>query len=59
MTLTMSPDLQRAIYAHGEAAYPNEGAGLLLGQADDGRKALIDIMPLANEWTQASSIIAI
>jgi proteasome lid subunit RPN8/RPN11 len=50
MTLSISPDLQRAIHAHGEAAYPNEGAGLLLGQAADGQKTLVDIMPLANEW---------
>ena len=50
MTLTMSPALQRAIHAHGEAAYPNEGAGLLLGEAADGEKTLVDILPLANEW---------
>ena len=50
MTLSISPGLQRAIHAHGEAAYPNEGAGLLLGEAADGQKTLVDIMPLANEW---------
>jgi proteasome lid subunit RPN8/RPN11 len=50
MTLSIPPGLQRAIHAHGEAAYPNEGAGLLLGEAADGQKTLVDIMPLANEW---------
>ena len=46
----MTPALQRAIYEHGEAAYPNEGAGLLLGKAGDDGKTLVDIFPLANEW---------
>ncbi len=40
----------RSIHAHGEAAYPNEGAGLLLGQVSDGTKTVVDILPLTNEW---------
>ena len=48
--LIVPPDVLRAIQSHGEAAYPNEGAGLLLGRAADGSKTLVDIMPLANEW---------
>ena len=48
--LVVTPTLLRAIQAHGEAAYPNEGAGLLLGQAGDEHKTLADILPLANEW---------
>jgi proteasome lid subunit RPN8/RPN11 len=39
-----------SIHTHGEAAYPNEGAGLLLGQAADGAKTVVDILPLDNEW---------
>lgn len=37
MTIHISPELLRAIQAHGEQAYPQEGAGLILGivQADD------------------------
>ena len=50
MTLSMTPALQRAIDAHGEAAYPNEGAGLLLGEVANAQKTLVDILPLANEW---------
>jgi proteasome lid subunit RPN8/RPN11 len=42
--------LLRAIQAHGEAAYPNEGAGLLLGHAAAGHKTLADILPIANQW---------
>ena len=40
----------RAIQAHGEAAYPNEGAGLLLGRPPMHGKTLVDILPLSNEW---------
>jgi proteasome lid subunit RPN8/RPN11 len=52
VALNLTPALQRAIHAHGEAAYPNEGAGLLLGVAADDHKTLVDIMPLANEWDE-------
>jgi proteasome lid subunit RPN8/RPN11 len=51
MTMLVIPaDLLRSIHAHGEAAYPNEGAGLLLGQTAEGGKSVVDILPLANEW---------
>ena len=40
----------QAIKSHGESAYPKEGAGLLLGQAGDGAKTVVDILPLENEW---------
>jgi proteasome lid subunit RPN8/RPN11 len=48
--LSISPALLHAIQAHGEAAYPNEGAGLLLGQANGAHKALAAILPIANRW---------
>jgi proteasome lid subunit RPN8/RPN11 len=48
--LVIPADILRAIQSHGEAAYPNEGAGLLLGRSADGGKTLVDILPLANEW---------
>jgi proteasome lid subunit RPN8/RPN11 len=48
--LIIPEDILRAIQALGEAAYPNEGAGLLLGREADGGKTLVDILPLANEW---------
>ena len=48
--LIIPADVLRAIQSHGEAAYPNEGAGLLLGQAVDGGKSTVAILPLANEW---------
>ncbi len=49
--LTVPPELLQALESHGVASYPNEGAGLLLGTADgDGRKTVVDILPLANRW---------
>ena len=50
--LIVPADILRAIQSHGEAAYPNEGAGLLLGHGDgaEAGKTVVDILPLANEW---------
>jgi molybdopterin converting factor small subunit/proteasome lid subunit RPN8/RPN11 len=39
-----------ALRAHGEAAYPNEGAGLLLGRVVGMHKTVVDLLPLANQW---------
>ena len=48
MTLSLTSRLLRAIYAHGEAAYPDEGAGLLLGAYQDGNKRVTEILPVDN-----------
>ena len=48
--LTLSAELLRAIQAHGEGAYPNEGAGLLLGSAADGRQTVVALLPIDNKW---------
>src|SRR5688572_1396426 len=50
MMLNIPAALLHAIQSHGEAAYPNEGAGLLLGQAADGHKTLSAILPIPNQW---------
>lgn len=36
------------IHAHGEAAYPEEGAGLLLGRADTTSRVVAEILTLTN-----------
>lgn len=51
--LTISDSLLRALTAHLEAAYPNEGAGLLLGAAVNGGKDVRAILPLENRWDGA------
>lgn len=48
--LTIDSQVLKTLQAHGEAAYPNEGAGLLLGNAADGSKRVVDILPLENHW---------
>ena len=48
--LSIPPALLEEIQSHGEAAYPNEGAGLLLGQVNGGGKVLADILPIDNQW---------
>ena len=45
--LQLAPELLRAIEAHGEQAYPEEGAGFLLGDPGEVRRVL-SIHPLPN-----------
>ncbi len=52
MKLAISAANLRAMEAHLEAAYPNEGAGLLLGESADDEKRVAAILPLANQWDQ-------
>jgi len=48
MSLILSPQLLREIYTHGEAAYPDEGAGLLLGSLEGEEKRVARLLPLDN-----------
>jgi len=48
MTLEMKPDILREIHTHGESAYPEEGAGLLLGEVNNGSKRVTKILNLTN-----------
>lgn len=51
MTISITKDLYAQITAHLQAAYPNEGAGLLFGSANgDGTKAVKAIQPFANKF---------
>jgi len=45
--LEINPILLAKIHAHGEAAYPEEGAGFLLGNDGEVRKVL-DLWPIQN-----------
>jgi proteasome lid subunit RPN8/RPN11 len=51
--LTISSSSLKTLEAHLESAYPNEGAGLLLGNVTADGKAVIDVLPLANRWDGA------
>lgn len=48
MSLLISSQLLENIHAHGESAYPEEGAGLLLGTVIGGQKQVTQILALAN-----------
>ena len=46
--VTIAREVLRFIEAHGEAAYPHEGAGLLLGYAAQEDKTVLAAFPLPN-----------
>ncbi|AEP13587.1 Mov34/MPN/PAD-1 family protein [Chloracidobacterium thermophilum] len=47
--LVLTTEQEAAIRAHGEADYPYECCGLLLGTfAADGRKTTVEVMPISN-----------
>ena len=46
--LEITADLLGKIHAHGEQAYPEEGAGLLLGKAHGERKQVLSILMFSN-----------
>ncbi|MDR0867568.1 MAG: M67 family metallopeptidase [Planctomycetota bacterium] len=49
--LTLSPEITAAIVREAEAAYPNEGCGILLGTLiDDDRRVGEKILPIANRF---------
>lgn len=48
MTLELSQDILSQIYAHGEAAYPEEGAGFLFGRANGERRQVTALLGLPN-----------
>lgn len=48
MSLYISSDIIGQIDCYGEAAYPEEGAGLLLGRLDGEHKLVEAILPLSN-----------
>ena len=55
MTIAVGPAELDAILRHGESDYPHECCGLLIGTFDpDGRKAALEILPIANSREDAA-----
>lgn len=50
MSLIIQAELYMQITAHLQAAYPNEGAGLLLGNTTESAKTVKAILPFANKF---------
>lgn len=46
--LSLSPELLRQIHANGEAAYPEEGAGLMLGVIENGERRVTNLLEFSN-----------
>jgi len=53
VTLRLSKDVLSQIHLHGEQAYPEEGAGFLLG-ADEAERVVQAIFPLSNSREDAA-----
>lgn len=51
--LTITASVLRELEAHLEAAYPNEGAGLLLGQTTPEDRQVRAVLTLENRWEGA------
>jgi proteasome lid subunit RPN8/RPN11 len=54
MTLEIPSDILERIHAYGQAAYPEEGAGLMLGTVQDEAKRVMEIIPLENACEDAA-----
>lgn len=52
--LKIKGDVLLQIHLHGEQAYPEEGAGLMLGSDDNGKRAVLAILPLTNSREEAA-----
>ncbi len=48
MTLVLPEEILTRIHRQGEQAYPEEGAGLLLGEIRDGERWISELLPLTN-----------
>lgn len=48
MRLQLSSALLNQLHAHGEAAYPEEGAGFLFGRVDGDQRQLLSLLPAEN-----------
>jgi proteasome lid subunit RPN8/RPN11 len=52
MSLHITRDLLDTIGRHGQDRYPEEGAGLLLGEATDATRRVLHILPVKNTFDE-------
>ena len=48
MALVISAELMEQIHQHGEQAYPEEGAGLMLGETGEADRRVLRLQTFAN-----------
>lgn len=51
--LRLPVDLQEEIAQHGEASFPDECCGVLLGSEHDGVRTITQLLPIENQWDEA------
>lgn len=54
VTLEIPAAMLARIHTHGEASYPEEGAGLLLGTVDGDSRRVLDVLILPNTWEESA-----
>ncbi len=54
MTLRFTAELFDRIHVHGEAAYPEEGAGLMLGNVNGDERRVVRLVEFANAREQSA-----
>jgi len=50
MSVIINVEQDAAIRQHGETGYPNEICGVLLGRAEAGRKTVVGLLPIDNQF---------
>ncbi|MEO0947741.1 MAG: M67 family metallopeptidase [Cyanobacteria bacterium J06641_5] len=53
--LVLTANQQQQLQAACEAAYPEEGCGLLLGRRDRDRNCVLEVRPTANVWDETAA----
>lgn len=53
MSIHIPPELLKEIHAHAESAYPEEGAGLMLGYEHNGNRFITNLLKLVNAWEES------
>ena len=48
--ISLAPGILNEIQSHAENAYPEEGAGVLIGREQDGNRVVERILPLTNKF---------
>jgi proteasome lid subunit RPN8/RPN11 len=49
MKLLIAAELLALVHAHGTSAYPDEGAGFLIGRLEGSTRRVLDVLPVENE----------
>jgi proteasome lid subunit RPN8/RPN11 len=52
--ILIAEEVLKRIHAHGAESYPEEGAGLMLGRDEDGKREVLEILTLTNSREDAA-----